>query len=154
VFTVNRLMTMSSNKSCFSHCSLIAWEALLTREKPIYRADIWVSPIYRNRPKRPILSASVGVDKALLYSSRIQTTCARKHNEASKDSYLTATLGAYSQTSRRDESWSTRRPSQPKKASSLIQLINNHSKIMKLPQFEKIQLINPDVWSFWKRGTA
>jgi len=48
--------------------------------------------IYRYRPKRPILSASVGVDKTLLYSSRIQTTCARKHNEASRDSYLTTTL--------------------------------------------------------------
>jgi len=30
--------------------------------------------------KRPILSASVGVDKTLLYSSRMQTTCARKRN--------------------------------------------------------------------------
>ena len=28
----------------------------------------------------------------LLYSSRDQTTCARKHNEASQDSYLAATL--------------------------------------------------------------
>ena len=45
---------------------------------PIYRADISVSPIYRYRPKRPIWPASVGVDNALLYSSRIQTTCARK----------------------------------------------------------------------------
>jgi len=35
---------------------------------------------------------SVGVDKTLLYSSRIQTTCARKHNEASQGSYLTAWL--------------------------------------------------------------
>jgi len=33
-----------------------------------------------------------GVDKTLLHSSRIQTTCARKHNEASQDSYLTAKL--------------------------------------------------------------
>jgi len=31
-------------------------------------ADIWVLPIYLYRPKRPILSASVGVDKTLLYS--------------------------------------------------------------------------------------
>jgi len=38
--------------------------------------------------KQPILSASVGVDKMLLYYSCILTTCARKHNEASQDSYL------------------------------------------------------------------
>jgi len=56
-------------------------------------ADIWVLAIYWYRPKRPILSASVGVDKTLLYSSRIQTICARKHhNDASQDNYLTATL--------------------------------------------------------------
>ena len=52
--------------------------------------DIWALPMYR--PKRLILSATVGVDKTLLYSSRMQTTCARKHNEASLDSYLAATL--------------------------------------------------------------
>ena len=52
----------------------------------------WVLPIYLYRPKRPILSASVGVDKTLLYSSHIQTICARKHNEVSQDDYLTATL--------------------------------------------------------------
>jgi len=55
-------------------------------------ADIWVLPIYWYRPKRPILSASIGVDKTLLYSSRIQTTYARRHNEASGNSYLTTTL--------------------------------------------------------------
>ena len=38
------------------------------------------------------VSAPVGVDKTLLYSSRIQTTCARKHDKASQDSYLTARL--------------------------------------------------------------
>jgi len=54
--------------------------------------NILILPIYRYRPKQPILLASVGVDKTLLYSSRIQTTCARKHNEESQDSYLTATL--------------------------------------------------------------
>jgi len=47
-------------------------------------ADIWVLPIYRYRP--------VGVDKMLLYSSHIQTICARKYNEASQDNYLTARL--------------------------------------------------------------
>jgi len=62
-------------------------------------ANIWVSPIYRYWSKRPILSVSIGVDKTLWYSSRIQTTCASKHNEASQDRYLTTTLaGAVSQT--------------------------------------------------------
>jgi len=31
-------------------------------------------------------STSVGVDKTLLYSSHRQTTCARKHSDASQDS--------------------------------------------------------------------
>jgi len=39
-----------------------------------------------------ILSALAGVDKMLLYSSRMQTPCARKHNEPRQDSYLAATL--------------------------------------------------------------
>jgi len=55
-------------------------------------ADICVLPIYRYRPNWPILSASVGVDKTLLYSSRMQTTCARTHKESSQDSYLAAML--------------------------------------------------------------
>ena len=59
-------------------------------------ADIWVLPTYRYRPKRPILSASVRVDKTLLYSTRIQTICARKHNEASLDSYLSTLASAVS----------------------------------------------------------
>jgi len=59
---------------------------------PIHLADIWVSPMYWYRPKRPILSASVGVDETLLYSLRIQTTCARYQNELSQDSCLAATL--------------------------------------------------------------
>jgi len=53
-------------------------------------ADIWVLPIYRYRPI--YTDTLVGVDKMLLYSSRIQTICARKNNEASQDNYLTATL--------------------------------------------------------------
>jgi len=41
--------------------------------------------------------STVGIDKTLLYSSDIQTICARKHNEASQDSYLAATpAGAFS----------------------------------------------------------
>jgi len=43
-----------------------------------------------------IKSASVGVDKMLLYSSCIQRTWARKHNEPSQDRYLAAMLaGAF-----------------------------------------------------------
>jgi len=39
-------------------------------------------------------TASLGADKTLLYihSSRMQTACARKHNEPSQDNYLAATL--------------------------------------------------------------
>jgi len=60
-------------------------------------ADIWVLPIYRYRPKQPILLASLGIDKMLLYSSSMQITCARRHNKASQDSHLAATLaGAFS----------------------------------------------------------
>jgi len=51
-----------------------------------------VLPTNRYQPRRPILSASIGVSKTLVYSSRIQTTCTRKHNEASQGSYLTTTL--------------------------------------------------------------
>jgi len=39
-----------------------------------------------------LVSSSVGADKTLLYSSCIQTTCARKHNEPSQGSYLAAML--------------------------------------------------------------
>jgi len=43
----------------------------------------------------------VGVEKTLLYSSRMQTICARKQNEPSQDSYLAAmSAGAFSQTTR------------------------------------------------------
>jgi len=68
-------------------------------------ANIWVLPIYRYRPKRPnFIGLSIGVNKTLLYSSRIQTTCARKHNKASQNSYLAATLaGTFPKTSRRDK---------------------------------------------------
>ena len=55
------------------------------RDRPIYRPEIWVLPIYRYRPKRPILSASVGVGKT-------QTTWVRKH-EPSQDSYLCSNAG-------------------------------------------------------------
>jgi len=49
-------------------------------------------PIYQYRLKRPKKTASVGVDKTLLYTSRMQTICARKHNEPSQDSYLATTV--------------------------------------------------------------
>ena len=72
----------------------------------------WVSPIYRYRP---IVLASLGVDKTLLYSSCIQTTCIRKHNELGQDSYLAKTrTGAFSETSRQDETCSMHRLSHPK----------------------------------------
>jgi len=51
--------------------------------------DISISAI----AKTADIIGSVGVDKTLLYSSRMQTTCARKHNEASHNNYLTVTLG-------------------------------------------------------------
>ena len=35
---------------------------------------------------------SAALDKILLYSSRMQTTCTRKHNEPSQESYLVAML--------------------------------------------------------------
>jgi len=72
---------------------LLETTTVLSRDRPIYRANIWVLLIYRHQQ----LSDSVGVDKTLLYSPRIQTTYARKHNEPSKYSYLAATLaGAFS----------------------------------------------------------
>jgi len=85
-----------------------------SRDRPIYQL-VWFLPIYRYRPKWPILLASVCVDKTLPYSSRIQTTCARKDNKPSHDIYLAATLtGAFSQTSKQDGPWSMHRSSQPK----------------------------------------
>jgi len=47
---------------------------VITRDRPKYRPIFVFLPIYRYRPKRPNLSASVGVDKTLLYSSRIRKT--------------------------------------------------------------------------------
>jgi len=93
----------------------IALFYVMIRDRLIYRGDIWVLPIYQYQPKQPILSASVSVDKMLLYSSCMQTTCTRKHNEPSQDSYLVAMpAGAFSLPSRQDEPWSTRWPLQPK----------------------------------------
>jgi len=40
------------------------------------------------------------------------------------------------------------------KAPSLIRLFKNHRKILKFIQFEKLQLIYPDFWNFWKKGKA
>ena len=55
--------------------------SIRSRDQPIYRPGRYIGP-YLDFTDTPV-SASVGVDKTLLYSSRIQTTCARKHNEAS-----------------------------------------------------------------------
>jgi len=68
-----------------------------TIDRLIYQADIWVLPIKWYRPKWPILSVSVDVDKTLLYFSCMQTTCTRKRNKPSQDSYLAAMrAGAFS----------------------------------------------------------
>jgi len=40
------------------------------------------------------------------------------------------------------------------KASSLIRGTKIHSKILKLLQFEKFYLINPDFWNFSKNSEA
>jgi len=100
-----------------------------SRDRPIYqpRANIWVLPIYRYQPKRPILSASAGVVKTLLYSSRIKTTCTRKHNEPSQDVCFHEQADKMNHEARvghRSRNKSTR-------------LIKNHSKILKMLQLEK-----------------
>jgi len=46
----------------------------------------------RYRSKWLILLASVSIDKTLIYSWHVQTTCARKHSKPSQDRYLAATL--------------------------------------------------------------
>jgi len=79
----------------------IALDFIIFTDRPIFRPGRYLGfidmSVSAGRPKQPILSAPVGVDKTLLYPSRIQTTCARKHNEPSQDSYLAATLaGAFS----------------------------------------------------------
>jgi len=65
-----------------------------------------------------IMAKCIGLSRCcqtLLYSSCIQSSCTRKHNKASQDSYLTAMLaGVFSYTSRQDEPWSKCRLSQPK----------------------------------------
>ena len=67
-----------------SHCIMV-----ITRDR--LGRYIWVLLMYWYRPNWPIKSASVGVDRTLLYSSCTQTTCARKHNKPSQDSRLAAT---------------------------------------------------------------
>jgi len=83
------------------------------------------------------VSASVGIDKTLLYSSPMQTTCARKHNKASQDSYLTKTLACV--FINKQTIWTMEHAlavTAETKASSLIRLMKNHSKTLKLLQFE------------------
>jgi len=72
------------NTCCFSNpCKGHDSKNISFRDCPIYRPqvdildDISVLPIYRHWSKQLVLSAVVGVDKTLLYSSCIQTTCAR-----------------------------------------------------------------------------
>jgi len=69
--------------------------------------------IARCLPKQPILLALVGIDKRLLYSLDMQTTCTRKHNEQRQDSYPAAMRSAFTQTSRQDEPWNTCQPLSP-----------------------------------------
>jgi len=83
---INMLMHRSSTRYQ-SHCGktqkiLTGYCVFLVEiDRYISLADIWFSSIYWYWPKWPILSASVGVDKTLIYSSCIQTTCGRKHNQ-------------------------------------------------------------------------
>jgi len=81
--------TLWSQFGCW-YCYKIRWDII--RDQPIYRLIFgfyrYIGIGQNNRFYWPPL----GVDKTLLYSSCIQTTCARKHNEASQDSYFTATL--------------------------------------------------------------
>jgi len=72
------------------HISKALKTIFMTRDRPIYRPGRYISQ-YLDFTDISV-SAPVGVDKTLLYSSRIQTTCARKHDKASQDSYLTARL--------------------------------------------------------------
>jgi len=82
------------------------------RDRPTY---IWVSLIYRYQPKRPILSASVSVDKMLLHSSRIQTIA---HESTTNQVQIVilqqCTWCVFITKSGQDEPWSTHRPMQPK----------------------------------------
>jgi len=81
----------------------------------------------------------VSVDKMLLYSLRIQTTCASKHYEPSQDSYLTAMLAgelSFKQADKMNHEACVNRHSRNK--SIIINQINkNHSKVLKLLHFEK-----------------
>jgi len=68
----------------------------MTRDRLIYWLG-WYIGQYLGFTDISILSVSVGVDKMLLYSSRMQTIYTKKHNEPSQDSYLAAMLaGAFS----------------------------------------------------------
>jgi len=66
--------------TCWAH-------QVMCRDRPIFGFYQYIGIGQNGR-----ISASIGVDKTLLYSSRIQTTCTKKHNESSQDSYLTTTL--------------------------------------------------------------
>jgi len=82
----------------FNRHSLWSKPIVEIRDRLIYRPGRYLG--FTNilvSAKTADLSASVGLDKTLLYSSHMQTTCARKHNEPNQDSYLAATLaGAFS----------------------------------------------------------
>ena len=89
----------------------------------------------------------------LLYFSSIQTTCTRKH----KSRQLSCSNTSRCIFINKQTKWTMKHASTvaaKTKASSLIRWIKNHSKILKLLQFKKFYLINPDFWSFWKKGKA
>jgi len=67
----------------------------------------------------------------------MQTTCTRKHNEPSQDSYLAAMPASAFSFKQADKMKHASAITAATKASSLIRSIKNHSKILKLLQFEK-----------------
>jgi len=72
---------------------LIMFTYVTIRDRWIYRADIWVLLIYRYRPKWPILSALLGVDKTLSYSFLTHSDNLRKKAQRNKSrQFLVAML--------------------------------------------------------------
>ena len=87
-------------------------------------------PIYRYRPKRPIFSASVGVDKTLLYSSHILTNLHKKA-QRTKSRQLSCSNASKCIFINKQTRWTTEHVSTvatETKASSLITLIKHHTK--------------------------
>jgi len=83
--------------SLYIECLLV-----FIRDRPIYRPGQYIGPIckfhqYIGIGQNGQFYQPLVVDKMLLYSSHIQTTCVRKHYEPSQDSYLaSAPAGGFS----------------------------------------------------------